>query len=73
MDDNDQVPQLVTLGEHISNQFKEKFSSLADEDEDTTKVPITILTGIVIFMTCVTDLIRISGLWKNNVTELHIK
>ena len=58
-DDDDDVPQLVTLDEHLAREVDSKLkTSFTDVNVDTDilqsdskKVPITILTGIL-FRTC---------------------
>lgn len=53
-DDDDEVPQLVTLDEHLAGEINAKLkTSFEDVDNDVdilegdaTKVPITILTGL---------------------------
>ena len=51
MDDDDDIPQLITLDQHLSEELNVRLKSLADGDDvaslesDSKKVPITILTG----------------------------
>jgi len=55
--DDDEVPELVTLDEHLSDEVQQRLTGLSgntnnsEEEElvaegDKTKVPITILTGL---------------------------
>lgn len=54
--DDDEVPELVTLDEHLSDEVQQRLTGLSgntnnsEEDlvaeGDKTKVPITILTGL---------------------------
>jgi hypothetical protein len=54
--DDDEVPELVTLDEHLSDEVQQRLTGLSgnknnSEEElvaegDKTKVPITILTGL---------------------------
>lgn len=59
MDDDDEVPELVTLDVHLSDEVEKRlrgglsgYTDPEDTDvtvageEDKTKVPITILTGL---------------------------
>ena len=73
--DEDDVPQLVTLDEHISQQIDTRLSLDLDDvdmrdnvEGSLGKVPITILTGIdfSFFLTC-----RISWVGQDDITELH--
>ena len=54
MEEDEEVPQLVTLDEHLSNEVETKLGPLEDGqagsmdlEEGGKKVPITILTGII--------------------------
>jgi hypothetical protein len=49
MDEEDEVPQLVTLDEHLATEL-DKLNGIQDEssEEDTKKVPITVLTGFTL-------------------------
>jgi hypothetical protein len=53
-EEDDEVPQLVTLDEHLSQEVETQLGPLEDGqansvdlEEDGKKVPITILTGII--------------------------
>ena len=59
MDDDEEVPELVTLDDHLSDEVERRLSgslsgypdsedttSLIAAEGDKTKVPITILTGL---------------------------
>src|ERR1700693_6269016 len=57
MDDEDEVPELTTLDEHLSGEISEKLRGIGGEDDDVVevesggrKVPITILTGMFLMM-----------------------
>jgi hypothetical protein len=56
MDDDDEVPELTTLDEHLSNQVEKKLTGLSgnveeeptvDGDMQKEAVPITLLTGTI--------------------------
>ena len=76
--DGDVVPQLVTLDEYLSDELDGKLKSFSSKTEsenvenDTKKVPITILTGGH-FREDHSNPGRIPWIWKNNITELHSK
>ena len=56
-DDDEEIPQLITLDDHLSEQLDTKLKSSFKEvekdsgivDIDSKKVPITILTGTVVY------------------------
>jgi polynucleotide 5'-kinase involved in rRNA processing len=52
MDDDDEVPQLITLDQHLSETIESKLKNafkdgneMENDQVSSTKVPITILTG----------------------------
>lgn len=78
-DDDEDVPQLVTLDQHLSNELgaklKSGFSNVEERsavvDKDSRKVPITILTGTF----QITDQAkkRIPGGWEDDIAELYLE
>jgi hypothetical protein len=61
MDDDDEVPELTTLDEHLSNQVERQLTGLSgtveeeppvDGETHRGAVPITLLTGTITCTTC---------------------
>ena len=79
-EDDEDVPQLVTLDQHLSDELgsrlKGGFSHVEERDvvvnKDSRKVPITILTG-TLYKSLISLKCRISWGWEDDVVELHFE
>jgi hypothetical protein len=79
IDDDDEVPELTTLDEHLSNHVEKQLTGLSgpveeelrlEEGERKDAVPITLLTGNLAASSSLLTF-RISRIWKDHTIELH--
>jgi hypothetical protein len=73
MDDDEEVPQLTTLEEHLADAFgklqRPNQEGGGVQETASKKVPITILTGLIALKTELMS--RIPWSRKDNAIELH--
>jgi len=78
MDDEEDVPMLVTLDDHLSEEFDAKLKGslknvdndmINEVESDSKKVPITVLTGT--YQQKIELILRIPWVWQDDIIKLY--
>lgn len=73
MEEDEEVPDLITLDEHLSTEVDRKLRGIGERNDilenSPKKVPITILTGLQNVRSALTN--RVPRLRQNNTPKLH--